>query len=285
MATEDLSSALPSPAHPLASPGYGKRGTPDQPPLRRDTFAHLPLRARYLAGFIDALPERAAMDAKTLAKEQPLYGQAAVRSALNELSLAGHLRRVRRISETGAENGTTRWVFHTYWSRTARSDEWWTRLLDGDVPEPQSEAPGTPAPQPAALPPGRSEAYRTLAQLGLRDPRLTLSAADCAALEDLAAAWLAREPAPYNLTHTLTTGLPSTVHSPRAFVARRLRDKLPPERPRLASAPHPAERHRNLVECTECGTPGRPEAIPDGLCRACHPINARTDALTWPVTE
>ncbi|WP_327656279.1 hypothetical protein [Streptomyces sp. NBC_00483] len=273
MATQNLSPALPSPAHPLANPGYGKRGAPDQGPLRRDTFAHLPLRARYLAGFIDALPEHAAMDAKTLAKEQPLYGQAAVRSALNELTLAGHLRRVRRLSDTGAENGTTRWVFHTYWSRTARSNEWWARFLEGDVPEPEPRPEATTqAPAP------RSDAYRTLAQLGLHEPRLTLSAGDCAALEDLAATWLARDPAPYNLTHALTAGLPPTVHSPRAFVARRLRDKLPPERPRFTPNRPSAERPRNLVECTDCGVPGRPEAIPDGLCRACRPANIRTPA-------
>ncbi|MFI7338582.1 hypothetical protein ACIBUY_11655 [Streptomyces sp. NPDC050085] len=264
MATQDLSPALPSPSHPLANPGYGKRGTPDQGPLRRDSFAHLPLRARYLAGFIDALPEHAAMDAKTLAKEQPLYGQAAVRSALNELSVAGHLRRVRRV----ADGDVTRWVFHTYWSRIARSDEWWTRFLDGDVPEVEACTP---------QPPARSDAYRRLAQLGLRDQRLTLSAADCAALEPLVAEWLAREPDGQFLTQALTSGLPPTVHAPRAFVARRLRDKLPPERVRMRSvlpstlplAPESA--HRTLVECTDCGRPGRPEALPGGLCRACRP--------------
>ncbi|MHC5259755.1 hypothetical protein ACYSUO_17905 [Streptomyces sp. UC4497] len=259
MATENLSFALPSPAHPLANPGYGKRGTPDQPPLRRDTFAHLPLRARYLAGFIDALPENAAMDAKTLAKEQPLYGQAAVRSALNELSAAGHLRRVRRV----AAGDVTRWVFHTYWSRTARSDEWWTRFLDGDVPETEISAP---------QPPTRSDAYHRLAQLGLRDPRLTLSAADCATLEPLVTEWLAREPDPQFLAQALTSGLPPVVHSPRAFVARRLTDKLPPERVRVRTdpAPAPGPARRTLMECTDCGRPGRPEALPGGLCHSCR---------------
>ncbi|RFC74802.1 hypothetical protein DXZ75_38325 [Streptomyces sp. AcE210] len=263
----------------MANPGYGKRGTPDQVPLRRDSFAHLPLRARYLAGFIDALPEHAAMDAKTLAKEQPLYGQAAVRSALNELSATGHLRRVRCLSDLGAESGTTRWVFRTYWSRTARTNEWWTRFLSGDVPELELEsAPGLRPAEPQQ--PVRSDAYRCLTQLGLRDPRLILSAADCAALEEVATEWLAREPDPQLFTQAMTAGLPDVVHSPRAFVARRLRDKLPPERPRFdpTQTPHQAERHRNLVECTECGVPGRPEAIPDGLCRACRPANVRTPA-------
>ncbi|MER5443519.1 hypothetical protein [Streptomyces sp. NPDC002790] len=262
MASENSISALPSPAHPMANPGYGKRGTSDQGPLRRDSFAHLPLRARYLAGFIDALPEHSAMDVKTLAKAQPLYGQAAVGSALNELSAAGHLRRVRRLSDTGTESGTTRWVFHTYWSRTARSDEWWARFLggDGDVPEPQTAEP---------QPPTRSDAYHRLAQLGLKDPRLTLSAADCAALESAATEWLAREPDPQLFTHAMTGGLPNAVHSPRAFVSRRLRDKLPPHRIRITPTA-PQSTHRALMECTDCGRPGRPEALPGGLCRGCR---------------
>ncbi|MYW68408.1 hypothetical protein GTY65_30680 [Streptomyces sp. SID8379] len=260
MATEDLSFALPSPAHPMASPGYGKRGTPDQGPLRRDSFAHLPLRARYLAGFIDALPEHAAIDAKTLAKAQPLYGQAAVRSALNELSAAGHLRRVRRLRDLGTGNGTTRWVFHTYWSRIARGDDWWARFLDGDVPELEQEAPERPR--------TRSDAYHRLAQLGLREPRLTLSAADCATLEAAAAEWLAREPDPQVFTRAMTTGLPAVVHSPRAFLAGRLRDKLPPQRIPVTRTQAPAP--RTLMECTDCGRPGRAEALPGGLCRGCR---------------
>ncbi|MCC8478794.1 hypothetical protein [Streptomyces parvus] len=38
------------------------------------------------------------------------------------------------------------------------------------------------------------------------------------------------------------------------------RDALPPEAPA----------RRILVECTDCGAPGRPEALPDGLCRPCR---------------
>ncbi|WP_415952439.1 hypothetical protein [Streptomyces sp. KLOTTS4A1] len=294
MAAENLSPALPSPAHPLANPGYGKRGVTDPSPLRRDSFAHLPTRARYLAGFIDALPEQAAMDIKTLADSQPLYGQAAVSSGLRELSAAGHLRRVQCVSASAAESGTTRWVFHTYWSRTARTDEWWTRFLNGDTPDPElGSLPGPkPGPEPkplpepkpgpdaspaaspaAAKPPTHSEAYSCLARLGLRDPRLTLSAADCATLEPLAADWLAREPDAERFTYAMTSGLPESVHLPRAFLARRLRDKLPPECVRTPETPGPVPAHRilpTLVECTDCGRPGRPEALPGGLCRPCR---------------
>ena len=296
MACEDSNAALPAPAHTMANPGYGKRPAPDQLPFRSGCFDHLPPRERYVAAFIDRLPEGAAMDAKTLAKALPLYGQQAVRTALNELSRAGHLRRVRRRAEgSGAGDGVTRWVFRTYWSRTARDSEWWARFLAGDVPSeaqpetptetcpasavPAAPGPGdVPAPEPnqaeradaprPAVRPRPSVAYETLAQLGRTEPRLALSATDCAALEELAAAWLARGATPASLTQSLVAGLPEPVYSPRALVHRRLRDKMPPELP--ASEERPASRARLIMECTECRVPGRPEALPGGLFRACR---------------
>ncbi|MFB7594728.1 hypothetical protein [Streptomyces sp. NPDC056160] len=282
MADGNLSAALSArAAPPLAKPGYGKRPVPGQAPPRSGDFDRLPARAAYLASLIDQLDENAAMDAKTLAKAQPLYGQQAVRSALNELSAAGHLRRVRRrvVPGDGAATGT-RWVFLTYWSRTARDDEWWARLLEGDVPDasasaPESEArtPAEPTPAPTTTDAHPSTAHDTLARLGLHDPRLALSAADCAALEEPAAEWLRRGVDPGHLTRVLVTGLPEHVHAPGAFVRRRLVDKLPPapNGPQAPSAP-PA-----LMECTDCRVPGRPEALPGGLCRAC-----RGDAGTVP---
>ncbi|WP_328285697.1 hypothetical protein [Streptomyces sp. GQFP] len=115
MAYDDFIAAPPDPAaHPLAKPGYGKRSAPDQSPPRKGDFAHLPARAAYLASLFDRLCENAAMDAKTIAKAQPLYGQAAVRTTLNELGAAGHLRRVRSKVPSGEGASGTRWVFHTY---------------------------------------------------------------------------------------------------------------------------------------------------------------------------
>jgi hypothetical protein len=298
MATYDPNAVSPAPAHPLANPGYGKRSLPDQPPPRPDGFAHLPPRERYVAVFIDRLPDGAAMDAKTLAKALPLYGQQAVRSALNELSRAGHLRRVRCRAVSGAAGeGVIRWVFRTYWSRTARGGDWWARFLDGDVPtdvpdESSGGRSGAPAagaaatavlpeeaeqadqadqvdqsgPQPASAGSSApSPAYETLARLGRAEPRLVLSAADCAALEELASGWLARGVTVAQLTQALVAGLPEVVHSPRALVRRRLIDKMPPE------LPVPEQRvPRVMPECTDCGVPGRPEALPDGLCLACR---------------
>ncbi|MET8742494.1 MarR family transcriptional regulator, partial [Streptomyces sp. NPDC004728] len=74
----DLSSAscasASSRAHPKARPGYGKRSVPAQHPPHEADFALLPERERHIAGYVDALPDGAAMDIKSLARSQPLYG-------------------------------------------------------------------------------------------------------------------------------------------------------------------------------------------------------------------
>ncbi|MEV6791143.1 MarR family transcriptional regulator, partial [Streptomyces sp. NPDC051320] len=130
MATQNFSSALPAPAaphqHPMAKPGYGKRSAPHQRPPTGGDFMGLPERERSIAGLIDPLPDGAAIDVKTLAKEHPRHGQKAVGSALTALAVAGHLRRVRRPEGEGDQ---VRWVFRTYWSRTARDNEWWLAFL------------------------------------------------------------------------------------------------------------------------------------------------------------
>ncbi|MEV7458546.1 MarR family transcriptional regulator [Streptomyces rubiginosohelvolus] len=307
MATQHLSSALPapavSPAYPMAKPGYGKRSAPGQQARTRDDFALLPTRERYVAGFVDHLPDGAAMSVKQLAKQLPLYGQQAISTALKALSVAGHLRRVRCPVGAGDE---TRWVFRTFWSRTARDNEWWTTYLATETatqtaaPAPAPEAPAPPparpegpaaagqAPEPTAVPPQRtppqapdaeptqtttpSPAYLALARLGRDDHRLGLSAHDCTTLEPLATQWLDRGVTTDYLTNTLTAGLPTQVDSPAGLLRRRLIDKLPPQLPATPSTPAgtPTPTHRLLVECTDCGRPGQPEALPDGLCHPCH---------------
>ncbi|MEU1483358.1 MarR family transcriptional regulator [Streptomyces sp. NPDC005752] len=314
MATEHPSPALHAPAssrpYAKARPGYGKRTASGQRTPHAADFALMPERERYIAGYVDRLPDGAAMDIKSLAKSLPLYGQMAVSSALKALGAAGHLRRVRCLAGAGEQ---VRWVSRTYWSRTARDNEWWDTFLTAEgshsAPEatptapppsdtvpasslratstptttPEPTAPPTPpAPAPAspALPKQRtsvtpavaaSPAYLALAQLGRRDTRLALSAADCRALEPLAAEWFARGVNADCLTQALTAGLPAQVDSPVGLVRRRLTDKLPPH---TAGIPAPATtvtpKRRLLAECTECGRPGAPEALPDGLCRPCR---------------
>ncbi len=395
MATQHLSPVPPAPvishAYPMANAGYGKRNAPDQSPPARDDFALLPVRERYVAGFVDRLPEGAVMSVKQLAKHLPLYGQQAISTSLNSLSVAGHLRRVRsrRMAGTGAgSGGEVRWAFRTFWSRTARDNEWWNAYLAaecamqaaalvtpsvparscaqpanaptpcGPAEEPQqrppvqpvgtvserapepgtvpqqrgplpapdaprqhhAEQPGPPqrvtpsvphrgaghappawaaapaAPEPAgsALPPvpappdapveipaalrpapepGPSDAYLALARLGRDDHRLALSAADCATLEPLASAWLARGVSVDYLTSALTAGLPARIDSPAGLLYRRLTDKIPPRLPGAVEGRSPGATvpiYEALVECTNCRRPGPSEALPDGLCRPCH---------------
>ncbi|MEV0370365.1 hypothetical protein AB0I10_11135 [Streptomyces sp. NPDC050636] len=238
-----------------------------------DSFSHLPPREAYLAGVIDALPEGAAMSIKVLADAQPYYGQQAVATALRTLSAEGHLRRVRSAPPT-----SNKLVTHTFFSRTPRPDAWWSAYLNqSPTPATSPNKPPTPRPtKPRTL--GRtsaptlektphSRAYATLAGLGHVDDRVTLSAAECAALEGLASQWLARGATEDHLIRSLTAGLPDEVSSPGAFIRTRLTSKLPPEPSR---APKPTPSHRWLVECTNCGAPGRPEALPGGLCCSCR---------------
>ncbi|MEV8453860.1 MarR family transcriptional regulator [Streptomyces sp. NPDC052095] len=242
------------------------------------------------------------MDIKSLAKSLPLYGQAAVGSALRALSVAGHLRRGRCVS---VEDGQVRWVTRTFWSRVAHDNEWWTAFLAAEnrraaQPDPETsdipDAPATSAstsvpvpaaqvPQPRAVGPVApvqsqpqsqggvpSPAFVALARLGRADSRLALSAADCAGLEGLAAEWFARGVDADYLTRVLIAGLPDAVGSPFGLVRRRLRDKMPPSLPVTPVPPALVEApvRRVMPECTECGVPGRPEAFRDGLCRPCR---------------
>ncbi|MEU1307531.1 hypothetical protein ABZ419_01305 [Streptomyces cinnamoneus] len=254
----------------MARPGYGKRIAPGQTPRRKGDFAHLPIREAAIAALIDALPEGAAMDAKTLAKLSPDYGQAACRTALNRLHTAGHLRRFRE--RAAAEDGGMRWVTHTYFSRTARDDAWWERFWAGDVVEEGAPGPPPAVPVPPVTRPARSRAYAALAGLTRADDRLALSAADCAALEPLAAEWFARGAGESQLVRALTAGLPPSVHSPAALMRTRLVEKLPPER---EPEPEPEARRASLrimecAVCAVCGVPGRPDALPGGMCRDCR---------------
>ncbi|WUW23561.1 MarR family transcriptional regulator [Streptomyces sp. NBC_01463] len=301
MAIQNLSSALPTPAvpasHPKAGPGYGKRSVPDQRPPRADDFTLLPERERYIAGYVDQLPEGAAMNIKSLAKCQPLYGQMAVGSALRALGVAGHLRHARCAVGEGDQ---VRWVTRTFWSRTARDNEWWNTYLTAEAehraPQPVAAPPTPPppwvpaepeplvaaAPEPPApvvpkqrtAPADASPAYLALTRLGPADKRLGLSEDDCRELEELAAEWFARGVNTDYLVHTVTAGLPETVDSPLGFVRKRLVTKLPPRLPAAATtAPAggtPAP--RLMAECTDCGAPGKAEAFRDGLCGPCrHP--------------
>ncbi|MDQ0991560.1 hypothetical protein [Streptomyces sp. V3I7] len=254
MAVTQLSAAVPSAhalPHPMANPGYGKRTAPGQLPGTATDFAHLPPREAAIAAYIDRLPNGADVSVKTLAKHLP-YGQCALRTALNNLQRAGHLRRGR---EHLADSGSQHWITRTWWSRTARDDGWWAAFTRGAVPQ---------EPPPTRRPPTRSRAYVLLAALGRSAPVLSLSHASCSELAPLVVEWFTRGATEDDVLRALTAGLPTPVHSPAALVARRLKDKLPPE---PEPTPPPPLR---VLECAKCGTPGRPEALPGGICGVCR---------------
>ncbi|MFF1439948.1 hypothetical protein [Streptomyces sp. NPDC058295] len=245
----------------MANPGYGKRSAPGQLRRTNHDFAHLPPREAAIAAYLDRLPDGTDISVKTLAKQLP-YGQCALRTALNRIQQAGHLRRGRERMATAS--GESRWITRTWFTRTARDDRWWVTFTRGDVPE---DAPDPERTRPAT----RSRAHILLAALGRTAPALSLSAADCAQLAPMVEEWFARGATEDTLLSALTAGLPTPVHSPAALLRRRLTDKLPPEPP----APRPP---RRMLECAECRVPGRPEALPGGVCSGCRGARAHAHA-------
>ncbi|MEU6141304.1 hypothetical protein ABZ848_13165 [Streptomyces sp. NPDC047081] len=249
MAAAQLSAAPRPSAHPKANPGYGKKSAPGQEPRTGRDFDHLPAREASIAMYLDRLDDEADISIKTLAKHLP-YGQCAIGTALNNLSAAGHLRRVRRPVTL---DGKPRWVWHTFFSRTARDDAWWDALLAGEAP--------VTRPSPQAV---RSAAYGVLARLGRIDPRLTLSAGECGALEGSAAEWFERGASEAQLVHAVSAGLPKEVAHAYGFVRARLVAKLPPE-----PLPQPPGTRYEVV-CTACGEPGEGARLRGGLCEGCR---------------
>ncbi|MFE3829946.1 hypothetical protein [Streptomyces sp. NPDC059092] len=254
----------------MASAGYGKRSVAGQPGPSAHDFALLPGREAAIAGFIDGLPDGADISVKALAKVME-YGQCALRTALNFLERAGHLLR-RREFLVGAGGG--QWVTRTWFSRTAREDDAWGVPVDAGEPTTGTATvtapPQAPAPVPLAVPgrrPTRSRGYLLLASVGRRCPALSLSAADCAALEPLAAEWFVRGAGEEDVLRALTDGLPSPVHHAAGLVRSRLTAKLPPEPVDMPVAPGPVAA---VAECGTCRAPARPAALVDGECGACR---------------
>ncbi|RDG36454.1 hypothetical protein DVH02_19875 [Streptomyces corynorhini] len=146
-------------------------------------------------------------------------------------------------------------------------------------PEPVSppeQAPGAFRAEPTAAraeptaartEPASRPAYRVLARLGRTEPRMTLSAAECAALEALAAEWLARGATPDHITRSLTAGLPQPLHSPGAIARVRLENHMPPL---PSSTSEPAYISRAVMTCISCDSDETTTLLLRGVCVDCR---------------
>ncbi|WP_406475247.1 hypothetical protein [Streptomyces sp. NBC_01615] len=273
----------------MAKTGYGKRATGDEDPHTDPDFAHLLPRDAEVAVFIDHLDNGHAMGHKVLAEVHPRYGQQAMRTSLNHLIDAGHLRWIKE--HITLQDNTMRWVTRTYWSRTRRSPEWWAefaRERDGKDVTPD-HGPGLarteePAAQPTCEPPVRddepsadasSAAYGALVRLRAADPRIALSEADCRSLEPLAARWLSSGATPNDITRALTDRLPPTVTNPGGFARKRLEAKMPPTKDETPMAPEPSRPLRGrvtrvIMACGTCDQDERTVEIVRGICVECR---------------
>ncbi|GAB2863542.1 hypothetical protein GCM10027074_33500 [Streptomyces deserti] len=280
MACSYPSPALPSPSHPMAKTGYGKRFAGDEDPHADPDFAHLSPRDREIAVFVDHLEEGHAMGYKAIAAEHPRYGQQAVRTSMGRITLAGHLRWIKE--HITVEDNSMRWVTRTYWSRTRRSAEWWEEFArerhGRDVTEDhmpglaRAEQAEEPAPEPDEPEPDdrHSTAYLTLAEVRGADPRMPLSDSDCRSLEPLVAEWLSRGATPGDITRALTDGLPSAVANPGGFARNRLENKMPPKKAKVRQkAARRAQVTRVVMACGLCDADERTAQIVGGLCREC----------------
>ncbi|MEU3664118.1 hypothetical protein AB0E77_30915 [Streptomyces sp. NPDC032940] len=273
----------------MANPGYGKRLAGDEDPHADPDFAHLSPREAEIAVFVDHLEDGHAMGHKVLAAHHPRYGQQAMRTSLNRLAGAGHLRWIRE--HITVEDNTMRWVTRTYWSRTRRSEAWWEefarerdgRIVPGDLrsglartdepelPDPEAEPEADPQadPQPD---PDSATSYLTLAGIREADPRMSLSEADCRSLASLAGEWLARGATPGDITRAVTEGLPATVNNPGGLARNRLENKMPPKKARIRqkAAPRRARVTRAVMACMDCDADERTTEIKGGLCPDCR---------------
>ena len=291
MAYTQPSPALPSPSHPMAKTGYGKRATGDEEPYADPDFAHLLPRDAEIAVFIDHLDNGHAMGHKVIAAEHPRYGQQACRTSLKSLTEAGHLRWIKE--HITVEDNSMRWVTRTYWSRTPRSAQWWAEFArerhGRDVthdyqpglartedltptPAPENEsASGSDGSSETDPTPEPSAAYRTLTRLRSADPRMSLSEAECRALEPLAAEWLARGATPADMVRALTDGLPPTITNPGGLARNRLESKMPPKKNDAAETRLLRARvTRVLMACATCDADERTAKMINGICEECR---------------
>jgi hypothetical protein len=94
-----------------------------------------------------------------------------------------------------------------------------------------------------------------LARVARTEPKLILGRQEVLQLAPLVARWRRRGASEPHILHTLTAGLPPSVHHPARFIESRLRSKMPAEPVRTPPR----------LECEECRAP----VGAAGLCGTC----------------
>ncbi|NNN36417.1 helix-turn-helix domain-containing protein [Streptomyces sp. S3(2020)] len=216
--------------------------------------SELSLLAIGLAVHIQSLPAGASAGIKALAGRFP-EGEIRIAAALRELEEHGYLTRARERLHSG---------------RVITRTTSYNRPRNATTPAAEPAVP-VPAP-PKASAPGRTPAVDLLTRLRTYDSRLLLSERDVQRLVPDVSAWFERGVGPTAVERALTSGLPQDpIRHPAAFLARRLRELLPPS---LPVPPPPAARVRpaRLQDCDGCDRPFRsPEP---GQCRDCRMAGA-----------
>lgn len=110
-----------------------------------------------------------------------------------------------------------------------------------------------------------------LGRIGRDYPRLALGRKEMAPLLPLVAEWRNRGVSDSSIRTILTEGLPERVHSARAFLAYRLRMKMPTKLVPAVAAPTAA----TMPECVECGRP----TLSGGMCSMCVETSTSTPTV------
>ncbi|CAM5742244.1 hypothetical protein [Streptomyces hirsutus] len=257
----------------------------------------LSLTAIGLAVYILSLPEGSPTDIRTLAERFP-EGRDRIAFALRELEVCGYLARVwertadgRMITRTYAYNAPvlTRERVHSVATSSAGSavtaqvpatpasavPPTALVLVDGPTePVPAVDEEPRPAEPEAAEPdPSLSEHYGKAVDLlaGLRrtDRRLMLSLRDVRRLAPYVIAWFDNGVGRADAIHALTADLPALVKHPAGFLARRLRELLPPPLPSLT------EPGKATAQGNDAPSGPRPMADCEGGCN-------RAFRAPWP---
>ncbi|GAA2294446.1 hypothetical protein GCM10010149_48030 [Nonomuraea roseoviolacea subsp. roseoviolacea] len=254
----------------------------------------LSFTARGILVYLLSLEDGTKVNVRDLADENPGVGRRAVALALDELVSLGYYVRVTTRGDDGAIRTTTA-VYDI--PQTAASAQVVPIPRQPGTGQPHPGASGTnpvketPGKETSPLPPvetasvaesapeapkggGEGEASTqdeiaacapVVARIGRQEPRLTVGIAEMGKVLPLVAEWRQRGASDDQIVHAVTSGLPGDIKSAVGLMRDRLTRKMPIRFTVTSATPAPA-----LVECPECGRPGRVH----GLCADCRTVEA-----------